>query len=300
MDHKDFLRQLPAHDRTRLTTTKNVPALAHLGLYVLALSISTTWIMNTLPGWPVLLLPQGILLVFLFTLMHETSHLTAFRSATLNKVICAGCGFVLAIPPVWFRFFHLAHHKYTQDPERDPELATAKPNSRMAYALHVSGLHLWISLATTLASNALGRDPGSYVPALRMRAVRAEACLMLGLYAGLGAISLWAQSSVLLWVWLIPMVIGQPFLRLFLLAEHGHCPHVSDMFENSRTTYTARLIHFVSWNMPYHAEHHAYPMVPYHQLPKLHQLCREHLKTTAKGYAQFNRDYIAALPVDPD
>ena len=28
-------------------------------------------------------------------------------------------------------------------------------------------------------------------------------------------------TSVLLFVWIIPAVIGQPFLRLYLLAEHG-------------------------------------------------------------------------------
>jgi fatty acid desaturase len=28
---------------------------------------------------------------------------------------------------------------------------------------------------------------------------------------------------------------------------------------------------FMYWNMNYHLEHHMYPMVPYHALPRLHE-----------------------------
>mgnify|MGYP002682199864 CR=1 FL=1 len=51
----------------------------------------------------------------------------------------------------------------------------------------------------------------------------------------------------------------------------------------------------VAWNMPFHAEHHALPTVPFHKLPDLHQAVRDHLKTTADGYARFNGDLVADL-----
>ena len=79
--------------------------------------------------------------------------------------------------------------------------------------------------------------------------------------------SLWLQTAVLLWVWIIPALLGQPFLRLYLLAEHGCCAFVANMFENSRTTFTGPLVRFLAWNMPYHAEHHAFPTVPFYRLP---------------------------------
>jgi len=31
------------------------------------------------------------------------------------------------------------------------------------------------------------------------------------------------------------------------------------------------LVKFIMWNMPYHAEHHAFPAVPFHALPQLHK-----------------------------
>ncbi len=60
------------------------------------------------------------------------------------------------------------------------------------------------------------------------------------------------------------------------------------MLENSRTTTTNAIVRWLAWNMPYHAEHHAYPMVPFHKLPDLHRLAAPHLKETEPGYASFH------------
>ena len=38
--------------------------------------------------------------------------------------------------------------------------------------------------------------------------------------------------------WILPAVLGQPWLRLYLLAEHTGCPLVPDMLANTRTTFT--------------------------------------------------------------
>ena len=108
----------------------------------------------------------------------------------------------------------------------------------------------------------------------------------------MAAASLW-QNPVLLWVWIVPVLIGQPVLRIYLLAEHGDAPHVANMLANSRTTFTTALVRFLAWNMPYHAEHHSMPMVPFHQLPALHRAMKAHLATTAEGYVAFTRAYLA-------
>jgi fatty acid desaturase len=52
-------------------------------------------------------------------------------------------------------------------------------------------------------------------------------------------------------------------------------------------------VRLVTWNMPFHAEHHALPTVPFHKLPELHEAVRDHLKTTADGYARFNGDLVS-------
>jgi len=93
----------------------------------------------------------------------------------------------------------------------------------------------------------------------------------------------------------VPALIGQPFLRAYLLAEHARCPHVANMLENTRTTFTTALVRAIAWNMPYHAEHHAYPTVPFHQLPRFHAIVRKHLKTTERGYVRFHRKFAGSL-----
>ena len=73
-----------------------------------------------------MLIPHGILIAFLFTLQHECTHNTPFRSLWLNSVAGHVIAFLLFQPFLWFRYFHLAHHKYTNIPGKDPELGGQK------------------------------------------------------------------------------------------------------------------------------------------------------------------------------
>ncbi|TIT85032.1 MAG: fatty acid desaturase, partial [Mesorhizobium sp.] len=114
--------------------------------------------------WPVLMLPQGILIVFLFTLLHETVHRTAFETQWLNDAVARLCSLAIALPADWFRYFHFAHHRFTQDPQNDPELAFPKPETLRQYIVHVSGLPVWWGHFKTLYRNASGRCRDSYVP----------------------------------------------------------------------------------------------------------------------------------------
>ncbi len=40
--------------------------------------------------------------------------------------------------------------------------------------------------------------------------------------------------------------------------------------------------------MPYHAEHHAYPAIPFHALPKLHEEIVEEIKHKNLSHAEFH------------
>lgn len=122
-----------------------------------------------------------------------------------------------------------------------------------------------------------------------------EARLFLALYTVAAGLSVALQSTVLLWTWIVPVLLGQPFLRAYLLAEHALCPTVANMLENTRTTFTTGLVRFFAWNMPYHSEHHSYPAVPFHKLPRFHQVVRRHLRTTEDGYARFNARFARTL-----
>jgi fatty acid desaturase len=292
MDHRDFVSRLPAETRADLTQSSDRAGLLHLAGYMAAIGLSSFAVLTDWLLWPMFLIVQGILLVFLFTLLHETSHKTPFATGWINTVVGHICGFILFLPATWFRYFHFAHHRYTQIPGKDPELDSPKPETVWEYLIHLSGVPVWKGHMRTLICNAVGWFDYPYLPHHRSSEIIREARRYLALYAVLLAISLWLQTAVLIFLWLLPLLIGQPFLRLYLLAEHGHCPFVANMLENSRTTYTNRIVRVLAWNMPYHAEHHSYPTVPFHKLPKLNRLMKDHLIKTAPGYMRFHQRYV--------
>jgi fatty acid desaturase len=293
MDHTTVLARLSPEDKTSLTERSNSHALWHLALYCAALAVCTTWIMSQALLWQPVMVIQGIFLSFLFTLCHECTHKTPFKSQRLNEWIGWISGGIILLPFLWFRYFHLAHHRHTNDPENDPELATPKPETWRSYMIHVTGAPYWFSQFTTLFRNAFFDPSAPYLPERATRKVRLESRVLLGIYTLVfGSLFL---SNIALTLWIIPLILGQPFLRLYLLAEHGRCPEVANMLENTRTVFTHRVIRFLAWNMPYHIEHHSFPTVPFHALPKLHQHMKNDLISTSKGYRAFTNEFAKEL-----
>lgn len=287
-DHTAFLSNVPAETRERLTARRDGPALAHAAGHVAGIAALALWIAQGWPGWPIALPLLGIALAFLFALQHECTHKTPFRTPWLNEVVGHLTGLILIQPFHWFRAFHMAHHRFTNDPEQDPELATPKPDSPRAILWHLIGIRYWRAKIAVLLRNAFGPLDAPYLSLRQPPRIRLEARVMIAAYICLAA----ALGPLLVWLWLVPLALGFPVLRLYLLAEHGLCPPVANMFENTRTTFTNRAVRWLSWNMPYHAEHHAWPVVPYHALPALHDLTRPHLQVISDGYRRFTVDYL--------
>jgi len=293
--HKDAIAALSAEELTALKRLADLPGLFHLAGHVALLVITGCLVLLT-PNWPMwiaAMLLHGIILIFLFTLEHEAIHGTAFRTAWINSVVSEFAGFLLLLPPRSFRFFHFAHHRFTQDLALDPELSSPRPKGWRQYLWLLTGLNYWKYAVTGLINGALGRNFGSFVPSGGRAKVINEARAHLLAIAILALLALYFGWTWPLELWVIPALLGQPFLRVFLLAEHAGCPMVSDMLQNSRTTYANRLVRFLTWNMPNHAAHHALPVVPFHRLPALTAKLEPRLKSVARGYAEAHRQIRA-------
>lgn len=289
-DHTRFLATVPPETRDVLTRRVNAPAIIHATLHFALIAGLGAWIGYTLPGWPLAIPLLGITMAFLFTLQHECTHKTPFRTAWVNDAVGHLCGLILIQPFHWFRAFHMAHHRYTNDPERDPELSAPKPATRRDIAWHLLGIGYWRDKLKVLAGNAAGPADAPYLSPRQHAHIRWEARLMGVVYVGAALIA----GYWLFWLWLLPLAFGFPVLRLYLLAEHGLCSPVANMFENTRTTLTNRVVRWLSWNMPYHAEHHAWPAVPYHALPALHSLSAPHLQRVSDSYRAFTSEYLTS------
>ena len=270
-----------------LWLTGHLGLIGGLGLLVV-LARPTPWM------WPAMV-TLGVALMAMFAPLHETTHRTVFRSVFANKLLGWFAGLLLVLPPEWFRLFHMAHHRHTQDPEHDPELADGRPQGRAQYLWRLTGLPYWIAEIRLLLALAGGRANAALVPPQRRRAVIVEARCYLLAYAALATGSLALHTDWLLWLYLVPALLGQPVLRAFLMAEHGGLPLVADRTASTRTTLCGRAVRLLFWNANYHAEHHVAAGVPFHALPRLHRLLRGELRALAPSYAAAHRDIRRAV-----
>ena len=293
IDYRAVLKTIPIAKRQELMTLTNRHGLVTLTLHLTLILLFamgqsyTTGILSAL-----MLIGQGISMCFLFCAMHEASHNTAFKTKWLNRCVTNGVGFLLFMGSRWFTYFHACHHRYTHDPERDPELLTPKPHDWKSYLVYLSGVMIWWSALKSLVKNAAGQISDNYIPASGRALVVREARIMLGTYTIVIGTLLLVTPANLLWFWVLPLLCGQPFLRLFLLAEHTNCPYESNMLANSRTIYTNRFLLFLSWQMSYHTAHHSFPAVPFHKLEQFHHLIKVHVQQTSQGYGDFHRQIM--------
>ena len=268
-------------------------SLGHYGMIVLVGAL--IWMVSSRHGllWALpLVVLQGYLVAFLFMAVHETAHKTAFKSRGFNLVVGNLSAFIIGLPYEYYCLFHWDHHRYTQDPDKDPELIVGvKPKSDTQLAIAYSGL-LQVAgrLRLMLGHAVIGKVVVPWIPENKRTIIVVEARAYLAIYALLFALSLWFSSALLLWVWIVPLVIGQFFLRPYLYAEHTGCERARSAFQNTRTIYTGAIVKWIAWNMPYHVEHHAYPSIPFHALPKLNEVVDGEIVYRGRGYIRTTRE----------
>ncbi len=238
---------------------------------------------------------QSFLLISLFAPLHECSHSTAFKSKLLNRMVMFFCGMIHLMPSIWFREFHMQHHRHTQDSKKDPELGTESPRTIVSYIFLITGIKIWIDLVNNFFGLLSGNANESYINKHNTKKVVIEARIIFIVYLLFFFVSLNLNNGILLYAWIIPMIIGQPFLRLFLLAEHGLCDLTTDMTKNSRTTKTNFLVRFFMWNMNYHTGHHSNPRIPFHKLQEYQKIIKHKFKYKELGYLNFHKKYLIHL-----
>lgn len=250
-------------------------------------------------GWLVfpLLAIYGFSIASMFAALHECIHRTAFANNRLNDAIAWFAGLLSLYNSTYYRHFHKWHHRYTQIPGKDPELAESKPSNWRQYLLHLSGGPWWWGKITNywqLATGQLASYP--FLDEKSGKAVILSARVQLLAY--IGAIALTTaigHPEAIFLYWLLPLAVGQPMLRFILLAEHTGCTYDDNPLTNTRTTLTLFPIRLLMWNMPYHAEHHLYPSLPFHALPKAHEQLASCFQQVEPGYVKVNQYIVSSF-----
>jgi fatty acid desaturase len=230
---------------------------------------------------------------------HECGHGTAFKTRWMNDAVYEIASFMVMRNPVTWRWSHARHHTDTIVVGRDPEIAVTRPPSLLRLALNFVGLpDVWTGVGTLMrqASGQLSADEKDYVPESEQpKAVRA-ARAHVAIYAAALLAALALRS------WLPLMLIGGPRLygcwhmvMVGLLQHGGLADNVLDHRLNSRTVYMNPFSRFVYWNMNYHVEHHMFPMVPFHALPRLHELIKADLPPASPSIPAAYREMVPAI-----
>ena len=257
---------------------------SHLGAVILSgIAVAYTW--GTVWLLPVFIV-HGILFNFLYAGQHELSHWTVFRTAWLNELFGRLFGFILLYPRDFDQVQHFAHHRHTQDWQRDGELARQR-YTLGSYLLWMLGPTYWYTRIRRILRFACGIVTEAYIPASRKPTMVREARWHLAGYSAIFALSLLMHSWLALQVWLLPMLLLKPVHQLQNTIEHLGLPHLDAITLNTRSTRTNALMRWVGWNMQYHTAHHAFPGVPCYRLPALHRQI-----FTAKGCSPPTMSYL--------
>ena len=230
---------------------------------------------------------------------HETQHGTAFKTGWMNDWVYQIACFMIVRNPHSWRWSHARHHTDTYIVGRDPEIAIMRPPALFKLVLNVFGIIDGWAGWKRMVVNALGRlDPeeATYIPDSEKPKVIRVARVWVAIYAATILLAVVTGSILPLMVIGLPRLYGAWHHIMTGLLQHGGlADNVIDHRLNSRTVYMNPVSRFIYWNMNYHVEHHMFPMVPYHALPKLHELIRHDLPAPNASIAEGFREMWPAL-----
>ena len=210
---------------------------------------------------------------------HESSHGTAFRTDWMNNLLYEIASFMVMRESVVWRWSHTRHHSDTIIVGRDPEIAVPRPPNIKAMLLGLINYGVYPQYFKHILLHSLGRvteAEKTFIPETEFPKIFTRARIYVAIYAGVVALSLYTHS------WLPVLLVGGCNLfGTWLMPIYGYTQHaglaenVLDHRLNCRTFYTHFVHRYLYWNMNYHVEHHMFPLVPYHNLPKLHAAIKD-------------------------
>ena len=230
---------------------------------------------------------------------HECGHGTAFKTRWMNDAVYEIASFQVMRNPVTWRWSHARHHTDTIIVGRDAEIAVMRPPPLFMLAANYFGIFdVWNSLGALLrnAMGVLSPDERNFIPASEQPKAIFAARWHISIYAATLVAALATRSFLPLMLIGLPRLYGCWHMVMLGLLQHGGlADNVLDHRLNSRTVYMNPISRFIYWNMNYHVEHHMFPMVPFHALPRLHQLIKDDLPPPNPSIFAAYREMIPAV-----
>ena len=274
-------------------------ALVNLGLW-LALCAATgagvVLVRHTLWLWPAMLL-YGSVLCFAYAASHECAHGTAFRSRWLNEAVFWFTSLVFIEEPLYRRYSHAGHHTHTWFNRLDPQKPYGNPLRLSRYLWSTLGLAFYYDAAAQLFRHSRGRFTAQeieFLPAEEIRRVVFNSRVMSACYVGLFIAGIAFEWPFILYF--IPRFLGGCIVNLYINTQHMcMAEDLADHRCTTRSIRGGRLERLLYWNMNYHIEHHLFPAVPFHALPRLNAEIGSQLPAPISGVIAANIEIMKAI-----
>jgi Na+-transporting NADH:ubiquinone oxidoreductase subunit F len=229
---------------------------------------------------------------------HEAGHGTAFRTDWLNNVLYEIASFMIVRESTPWRWSHVRHHSDTIIVGRDPEIAVPRPTNIMDVMRAFFCIGAYKSYWSKIIPHAFNRmtpEEATYIPQEEWPTVYWKARVHLAIYLGAIGLAIYFHSFLPLLL-VAPNIFGTWLTVTYGMTQHaGLAENVLDHRLNCRTVYMNPVHRFLYWNMNYHLEHHMYPLVPYHALPRLHELVKDDCPPPYRGLLDAWREILPAI-----
>ncbi|MDA0709195.1 MAG: fatty acid desaturase [bacterium] len=230
---------------------------------------------------------------------HESSHGTAFKSDWMNNALYELASFMVFRESTCWRWSHNRHHSDTIIVGRDPEIAVPRPADLFGLFLAFFAVRSTRNEFGEMLLHAAGKmkpDEKTYIPESEYGTVFFKARIYLLIYASVIGSALYFRSVLPLMYIGFPTFYGSWLMVVFGLTQHaGLAENVLDHRLNCRTVYMNPIFRYLYWNMNYHVEHHMFPLVPYHAVPRLHNRVKPDMPEPYNGLWAAYREIIPAL-----
>lgn len=214
---------------------------------------------------------------------HEAGHGTAFKTDWMNNALYEIASFMVMRESTVWRWSHTRHHSDTIIVGRDPEIAVPRPPDIAGIIKAFFNLPVYPKYFKHILMHAFGRmsaDEKTYIPESEFPKIYGKARIYVLIYASVIALAIATHSILPLLFVGLANIVGSWLMVVYGLTQHaGLAENVLDHRLNCRTIRMNFINRYLYWNMNYHVEHHMFPLVPYHALPRLHEAVKEDMPT---------------------
>ena len=238
---------------------------------------------------------------------HESGHGTAFKTDWMNDALYEIASFMVLRESVPWRWSHTRHHSDTLVVGLDPEIAVQRPVNLFRLFLaffNILALRMYVNNVFLHCTGRLTPEERTYIPQSEYGRVFTRARIYACIYIGIAVLSISAGTILPLMYIGLANIYGAWLMVIYGFTQHaGLAENVLDHRLNCRTVYMNPINRYLYWNMGYHVEHHMFPLVPFHALPKLHALVKGDMPVPYDGLVEAYREIIPTLlhqSRDPD